>query len=333
MFQSKEDLKKHFISKQFATRRSKWVTRWFVDRLLEERKLLFYAWFIDYEPWGVKMIQANHPAIIDKEIIPKIMERLNPKVLHKKYTYSEIDEQMPLRSVLHCACCNHPLTWWPTVNRRWTTYFYYSCRQKGCEAYGKSFSSEKIHTQFEKRLHQLQIKKPVLDLLSAVCEDYRHDKHSTVEEQTKNVLKEIKLIDRHTDQLQDRILSTNDQKIITLYETKLRSFLDQKQQLEESLQITNNSCMDAWKLFQECSFLLTDPLNIWKESDIESKRLLTRVLFGTNLHYWKISGLWTWDIPLIYSDLAMLNTPNSYLVEMIGIEPMSERDRHDFLPL
>jgi hypothetical protein len=43
------------------------------------------------------MVQAKHPAIIDKSLVYKILEKLNPQTLYKKYTYSDIDQKMPLR--------------------------------------------------------------------------------------------------------------------------------------------------------------------------------------------------------------------------------------------
>ncbi|MEI7477400.1 MAG: hypothetical protein WCJ81_02500 [bacterium] len=43
------------------------------------------------------MSKGQHSSIIDKATVSRILERLNPKVLYKKYSYNEIDEQMPLR--------------------------------------------------------------------------------------------------------------------------------------------------------------------------------------------------------------------------------------------
>jgi hypothetical protein len=81
-----------------------------MDRLLSERVLLFYAGYIDYPHWDVKMVHAKHPAIIDKATVYAILERLTPKLLYKRHTYSAIDDKMPLRSVITCSCCDHLLT-------------------------------------------------------------------------------------------------------------------------------------------------------------------------------------------------------------------------------
>lgn len=86
------------------------ITPTFMDRLLSERVLLFYAGYIHYPDWDVHMIPAKHPSIIDKSMVYTILERLTPKMLYKRHSYSDIDEKMPLRSIATCGCCGHLLT-------------------------------------------------------------------------------------------------------------------------------------------------------------------------------------------------------------------------------
>gem|GEM_PF-5627855 len=61
--------------------------------------------------------------------------------------------------------------------------------------------------------------------------------------------------------------------------------------------------------------------------------MLIGVLFNEKIFYDKKGGFQTPEIPLIYTHLSSSTDNNSGLVEMIGIEPMSERDYNDFLPL
>jgi hypothetical protein len=51
------------------------------------------------------MVKARHPALIEESIVYSIIERLNPKTLYTKYSYTEIDEKMHLRSVVLCESC------------------------------------------------------------------------------------------------------------------------------------------------------------------------------------------------------------------------------------
>lgn len=326
MFPTKEDFRHYLKEQQFTTRYSKWVTRWFVDRLLEERMLLFYAWYIDYKPRDVNMVQAKHPAIIDKSLVLKILERLNPKILYKKYTYTEIDQKMPLRWVIYCEACGHVMTGWPSYNRHGTTYFYYSCRQKWCEAYGKSFPMNTVHWAFETLLKSLTVKPKAIDLLKAVCEDFSNNKEVDSGKQNVNIQKEIRDIEKTINQLEDRIMSTNDSKVIGLYERRLRENLDRKQSLESRLAGEQISVgYNLSDLFEDTKDLLESPCNIWTESDIEKKRLLVRVLFSDKISYWKISGLWTSEIPRIYRDLSLLWSSNSVDLEMARVELASKR--------
>ena len=326
MFPTKEDLRNYLKGQWFTTRRSKSVARSFVDRILEERTLLFYAGYIDYKPWDINMVQAKHPAIIDKSLVYRILEKLNPKTLYKKYTYSEIDQKMSLRWVIYCESCGHAMTGWPSKNRHGNFYFYYSCRQKWCEVYGKSFSLDKVHWEFQILLKSLKVKPKAIDLLKSVCEDFSSNKEVDLSKQNVHIQKEINDIEKTINQLEERILSTDDSKIIGLYERRLRENIDKKQLLEaklESRQIKTD--YDLNNLFSDTRCLLEDPCNIWAESDIEKKRLLVRVLFSDKISYWKISGIWTSEIPLVYRDFSLFWSSNSVDLEMMGVEPMSKR--------
>jgi hypothetical protein len=56
------------------------------------------------------MIEAKHEPIISLETANKVLERMNPKTFYKNHTYTDIDLEMPLRSVMRCEHCNHPMT-------------------------------------------------------------------------------------------------------------------------------------------------------------------------------------------------------------------------------
>ncbi len=327
-FVTKEDFRNYLRKQNFSTRKSKWVTRWFVDRILKESSLLFYAWYIDYKPWDVNMVEAKHEAIIDKSTVYRILDKINPKVLYKKYTYSDIDQKMPLRSVIVCESCWHPLTGWPSRSSTGRDYFYYSCRQQGCESYGKSFNADKVHKKFEDVLANMNIKKSVISLLEKVCLDFYNIKSKEIKQETVNYDKEIKEVNKLIEQLEERILWTNDIKIIALYEKRLREYLDKKNILESSWEsIEEKLVFDPIKLFEETKSLLENPYSIWEESDIEDKRLLVKVLFNNKMSYWKISGLWTPEMSHIHRDFTMFWWVNYWDLEMARIELASKRHK------
>lgn len=325
VFATKEALRDHFIEQRLITRRKKKLPRSFIDRLLTEHSLLFYAWFIDYKPWDVSMSKGQHSSIIDKATVSRILERLNPKVLYKKYSYNEIDEQMPLRWVVHCEACGHPLTGWPSQNHQKKTYFYYSCRQKTCTVYGKSFSEKKVQAAFDSLLATLKIRKSVISLLEKVCNKFYADTIDNIKKSNSETLKDIKVIETAIDQLLDRIDWTKDDKVIALYEKRLRELIDKKQHLEDQGGVTEEKTgIDPLKLLNETKTFLENPWKIWKGADIEVKRLFTKVLFRDNITYWKISGLWTSDIPLIYKPFSLFRLVDFDHLEVMGFEPMSE---------
>lgn len=318
MFVTKEDFRNYLKEQNFATRQTKWVTRSFVDRLLEERMLLFYAWYIDYKPWDINMVEAKHPAIIDKSVVYNILEKLNPKVLYKKYSYTEIDEKMPLRSVVVCESCWHPFTWWPSRSHTGKNYFYYSCRQKGCEAYGKSFSANKLHKDFEKVLNKLKIEESRIKALETFVKGFYGSRVKEIAKQNKDSDKEIKEIEKSINQLEERILWTNDTKIIALYEKRLRDLLDKKHIIESSGESSKEINMgDPVTLFEWSRDLLENPYGIWENSWIEDRRLLVKVLFNNKMSYWKISGIWTSEMSHIHRDFSLLWWANYWDLDLL----------------
>ena len=98
------------------------------------------------------------------------------------------------------------------------------------------------------------------------------------------------------------------------------------------------------------------PLNVWKHTDLELKRLLISNIFNNTLSYSKDEGLRTNEIPLIYAQnpniiskinlnkKSPLRTNDSVvetlhyennvpLVEVLGVEPKSKRHAYKLLPL
>jgi len=328
MFPTKEEFRKYLLEQWLRSRKAKKIFRSFTDRLLEEPRLRFYAWYIDYEPRDIRMVKAKHPALIEENIVYRIIERLNPKTLYTKYSYTDIDEKMHLRSVVLCEACWHPFTGWPSKSHTWKHYFYYSCRQKWCANYGKSISAEKLHLDFETFLSTLKIESVVLDLLKWSADEFYTTQTDSIKQHDTNKKQEIKSIDKLIEQMQDRILWATDVKVIALYEKRLREYIDKKNVFESDLKSWGQTThYNLWELIENSKEMLVDPLNVWQDSDIENKRLLVKVLFNDNLTYWKISGIWTSEIPLLYRDFSLLWCVNSFDLEMMGIEPMSKRHK------
>jgi methanogenic corrinoid protein MtbC1 len=122
--------------------------------------------------------------------------------------------------------------------------------------------------------------------LKAVCEDFSSNKKADLGKQNIYIKKEIDSIEKMINQLEARILSTNDPKVIGLYERRLRENIDKKQLLEAKLECRQiNTSYDLNSLFSDTRNLLENPCNIWAESDIEKKRLLVRVLFSDKISY------------------------------------------------
>ncbi len=97
-------------SKGLTTGTGNKIHRTYVERMLRRDRLLFYAGYVDYKPWEINMVPGKHERIIDLSTVGKIEQRFERKQIHKLYSESEIAKELPMRGILRCCECGHPMT-------------------------------------------------------------------------------------------------------------------------------------------------------------------------------------------------------------------------------
>ena len=103
--------------------------------------------------------------------------------------------------------------------------------------------------------------------------------------------------------LQERIMCTTNEKLIALYETQMINLLEEGETLKNKLSKDEvYSDIDIERLIQENKTILENPVFVWELENLELKRLLTGVLFNSQIYYNKKSGIQTPSIPLIYAN-------------------------------
>jgi len=123
-----------------------------------------------------------------------------------------------------------------------------------------------------------------------------------------------------------KIHRTNKEQMIELYENKIITLTEEKENLKLKMkEVSFSEDIDIQQLISNTKVILTNPKFIWDLENLELQRMLIGVLFNNKVYYNKKTGFQTPEIPLIYTDLRSFDLQNTHLVEMMGIEPMSKR--------
>jgi len=111
------------------------------------------------DPWDGKEYAGKHLAMVSRDefaTVQRVIAGRNRSIPHQKYR-----PDFPLRGLVRCDGCSHPLTgaFSRGRNRR---YAYYLCHGAVCEKRGKSYRAEDIHNEFEAFLDHVAPKAELL---------------------------------------------------------------------------------------------------------------------------------------------------------------------------
>lgn len=135
-------------------RSGKPITNQFIDHLFAD---LFYAGVIR-DPWNGEKYAGRHLAMVNRETfddVQRIIARRNRTIPHQVER-----QEFPLRSFLHCANCESPLT--GSFSRgRSAIYPYYHCYAHACDSHG-NYPLKDAHDEFVAFLLQMNTNRHAL---------------------------------------------------------------------------------------------------------------------------------------------------------------------------
>ncbi len=165
--------------------RGRTTTPQIIDRIVG-KYLKFYAGII-INPWTGEEKEGLHKKMITKEELYQIQLIRSGKA-RQLAKYNKHNPDFPLRKTVLCGNCKKPLTG-SAPRGNGGRYFYYHCRNKDCELYGKSIAKDIIETKFSKYLKRITpddkffkvLKESVMDLWQekerdAIIEGQKHEK-------------------------------------------------------------------------------------------------------------------------------------------------------------
>lgn len=320
-----------YASGRFATQEE--VRRFLVEKRLRNGKPIYletvkrmlrrkiYTGYIEFPKWDVKKTKAEHPAIISEELFQRVQDKLEGKV--KTHTKRLVNPDFPLRGFVLCSECHSPATasWSRGRNGR---FGYYRCKTSRCIERNKSVAKKVVEEEFEKLLEKIRPSPQILNLTKAVVHDIWAKKEKEMSDKRKLREGELREIVGAKEKLMQRLEKAENEHVIQSYEKRLGELTEKEAVLTQSITPSNASSASIETALDIVFEFLNSPLKRWENGDMQTKRLVLRLVFEERLAYNKNSGFETAILSLPLRVFTLPEAQKSSVVEVVGIEPTSE---------
>ncbi len=276
------------------------------ERVREMLTNPLYTGHICSQTYGIHWLKGKHEPIISLELFDKVQKRREAKA-HAPQR-KNIGDAFALRGVVVCACCDAPLRSSFSRGRHGGLYPYYLCQTKGCEAYGKSNRRDEVEGQVGAIIKQLQPTETLFKLATAMFKKAWAARHEQAQEIIRTGKRQIASLDKEIDAIVERILGTQNTRVISRYEERISDLEKQKALLGEKLanQATPKGTWDE-KLEPVLTFL-ANPYKLWESGDITLRRMVLKLAFAGQIQYCRNEGARTPKMALPFKALGALET-------------------------
>ena len=266
-----------------------------------------------YGPKWEEYIWGKHEKLVDKET----WEQAYYNILGKKRMLKHQDNNaFPLKGVLKCAVCSHPMT---SSNPKGRTkhYLTYECHQKDCPKQER-IGIDKAHEQFQAILAYLKPSRRVLKLFSELV-------FAEWDQSVDSLKQEARLKDNQIDKLEDELTSiahSNSKGILTDEEARDRADKIRNEiavlRVERSDVKIDQYDTEAVKNFTETFLINLD--KFWYELDLAQKQALQSQIFPNGV-VCQNKIIRTTDLSRSFELIEALKNQNSDYVTPVGVEP------------
>jgi len=315
---NQNELLKFFISKWLRTRKWNIPPLSYMQRILSEKNLYFYAGYIIYPKWGInEPIKWHHPAIISLDIMNKILDRLNISKRIKNKCDDNIISQLWLRWII-----KEPTTWRyytgsPSKGKKWVRYYYYTLRitdPKTRKSKTINILNTKLHEELKEFLSKFCIKEEFVPLLKDLIDYALEHKKEESKILKKERTEQLNNINIKIEKLKDKLIKQDlSPELSEIYEEELVNLVKKKKTLEENKDLWIDN--EISKISETTVKYFTNPNEIIDITNVSVKRDFINTLFEWELFYSKKWGIQTPSFPFIYQVFQELNFQNNHLVD------------------
>ena len=279
-----------------------------------------YAGYLEVPKWDVSFRPAKHEGLVSLDTFKTIQNRLNgtTRVPARK----DISEDFPLRGFVLCGSCGKPLTanWSKGKTAR---YPYYLCRQKDCEAKGKSVRRELVEGEFEELLRALRPTKELFEFGSSLFRDLWEQRAKTMKSHGQSMKAELSQIERKIAQLMDRLVEADSESVIRAYEKRIGDLETDRMVIRERIDKCGTPLATYEETFEHSMTFLANPWNLWENGSIEHRQTVLKLAFADQLAYDRESGFRTPEISLPFKALGDICSGKMEMAHPTGFEPVA----------
>lgn len=283
------------------------------------KKILSNTFYFGYM-YGSKWKEyqwGKHEKLVDQET----WEKAYYNTLGKKRMLKHQDSSIfPLKGILRCAVCNHPMT---SSNPKGRTkhYLTYECHQKDCSK-RERIGVDKAHEQFQSILAYLKPSKRVLRLFSELV-------FAEWDQSIEGLKQEAKLKENQIEKLEGELTGialSNSKGILTDEEARRRADNIRNEiavlRVERSDTKIDQYDTEAIRNFSET--FLTNLDKLWIELDLTQKQALQSQIFPNGV-VCQNKIIRTTNLAQSFELIEALNNQNSNYVTPVGVEPTIPR--------
>lgn len=258
------------------------------DKMLRE---IFYAGYIQYDPWEVARRIGHHEPIISLETFERNQKRLQSKV--STFIRQDIRKGFELRGLVDCAYCKEKLTGAPSRSKTGKKYDYYNCRNKVCIFYGKSIPTAELHSRFDVLLQEIKPLDEVIELTFAVFEDIWKEEIQNKGKNNKNLISKKTEIEEEIGKLAKLASNVSSEVVIKQYEKQIEKLGNELEEIEGTLTTQFDYTIPCRTSLNEIKEAIKTPYSVWINYDIYQKQRFFAFIFEGNLVYNKKEGFRT----------------------------------------
>lgn len=249
----------------------------FIQRILKNHAYAGLIKVSEFYDEPEKLITGLHPAIIEVGTFWKVQQMMQPRLMVK---YS-INDNFPLRGVLHCHPCNKLLTAAFSKGKSKRIGYYF------CNVDRKyNFNSNRVHTLFDALLQELSLPVNYINYLEETSRQVLEEKLEHRDLHIVEKRKELAAIDEQISSLQrayirDKVFTPAD------YKKMYTELENEKQVIQIFISDITTPLDKVWTTYNKELYRLTDVKKVYDLADTNQKQTFIRIVFERDLRYWE----------------------------------------------
>lgn len=262
------------------------------------------------------MVKGIHEGLVSEELFEKVQRLASGKrETHSKPKTAQ--EQLPLRGFLECQLCGGNLTGSASRSRNGIKHFYYHC-QKGCST---RFRADVTNDAFYEWLGSVSLKPEHTDnyirLFESMFARDDEDRKKQLERITVEISKtEDSLVKLGRLYVEGKMDDTDYENLKSSYKDEIAKLRLEKEEYEVDVSETLKGLEFAFSV-------LSNLQGVWRELDLEGKRILIGSIINGRLIFDGVEYRTTPEA-LFTKEMAAISDSQSCSVASTGIEPVSK---------